>query len=164
MRLRLVPSDTNFLLLSGFKNNPNLPQLPWTFWECPILVPNLWRWGTATSFLQVMFTIDVVLWLSHDCHMCSLRVMLLSLNYNLILLDLGRWQYKAKNFVCNVSIALWQFSSGGQNCQNENCQSAIEMLQTKFFAFYCHRPRSSNIEWLSHDYHMIITWHMAMII
>ena len=30
----------------------------------------------------------------------------------------------------------------------ENCQSAIETLQTKFFAFYCLRPRSSNIKYI----------------
>ena len=55
--------------------------------------------------------------------------MLLLLNYNLMLLNLGTMA--VKDFVCNVSIALWQFSS----LPDENCQSVIETLQTKFLPF-----------------------------
>ena len=70
-----VRTNSYFFSLSGFKNNANLPQLAWTIRECSIFVPNLWPWGTATSFLQVIFTILLfdyhmtITWLSCDHHM-----------------------------------------------------------------------------------------------
>ena len=91
--------------------------------------PSTWRPGTSTHPCSPT-SHRYVMWPSCDHHVTIMQSLLASipapgkeakplcnvlfvlLNYNLILLNLGQWQWKAKNFVCNVSITLWQSSSG----------------------------------------------------